>query len=103
MAVFELWRSENWGGKKWAFSIFLLILLLHCLAILLFTSGFLLTRTELSQFSQCSDVLESPCFEKEESGLEKCWTKPAVDRVVIIVLDALRHWFYRLILLCLCR
>lgn len=93
MALFEQWRSENWGGKKWAFSIFLLILLLHCVAILLFTSGFLLTRTELSQFSQCFDVFESPCFDKREIGSENCWTKPAVDRVVIIVLDALRFDF----------
>ncbi|WOG90976.1 hypothetical protein DCAR_0310223 [Daucus carota subsp. sativus] len=93
MAVFELWRSENWGSKNWAFSIFLSILLLHCIAIVLFTSGFLLTRTELSQFSRCSDVFESPCFRNQESGLGKCWTKPAVDRVVIIVLDALRFDF----------
>lgn len=94
MAAGRWWRSENWGVRIWAFSIFLLILVLHSIAILFFTSGFLLTRTELSHYSQCSDVSQSPCFprQEEENGSHQhdCWTKPAVDRLVIIVLDALR-------------
>lgn len=102
--------------------LFLYILCLHGMAIFFFARGFLLTRTELSAFSHCSDVEESPCirpseepgsgneqhdlnFEKRKeqkisvlndssSGLKKiCWTKPAVERVVIIVLDALRFDF----------
>ncbi|PIN13319.1 Glycosylphosphatidylinositol anchor synthesis protein [Handroanthus impetiginosus] len=88
-------RSENWGGWKWAFSVFLGIMLLHSLAILLFTRGFLLTRSELSQYSQCNDVEQSPCFAPphEQNASRSCWTKPAVDRLVIIVLDALRFDF----------
>ncbi|KAK8471039.1 hypothetical protein PHAVU_003G124900 [Phaseolus vulgaris] len=65
-------------------------LLLHLLAILLFTAGFLLTRTELPYHSQCSDVSLSPCFSSNNGS---CWTKPAVNRVVLIVLDALRFDF----------
>ncbi|KAL8258655.1 hypothetical protein R6Q59_026608 [Mikania micrantha] len=75
--------------RRWAFTVFLSLLVLHCVAILFFTSGFLLTRTELPYHSHCSDVSRSPC------GLQNltCWTKPAVDRIVIIVLDALRFDF----------
>lgn len=86
--------SEKWRGKTWVF------LVLHCTAVLIFTSGFLLTRTELSHYSHCSDVSESPCFtppfaedlNHTIADLPRCWTKPAVNRLVIIVLDALRHY-----------
>jgi len=63
-------------------------LLLHLLAILLFTAGFLLTRTELPYHSHCSDVSSSPCFSSNNGS---CWTKPAVNRLVLVVLDALRY------------
>ncbi|XP_057776825.1 uncharacterized protein LOC130995522 [Salvia miltiorrhiza] len=92
----RIWRSENWIGRGWAFSAFLGIMLLHSLAILLFTRGFLLTRTELSQYSECNDVLESPCFaptRDQNDANGSCWTKPVVGRLVIIVLDALRFDF----------
>ncbi|TKY54347.1 GPI ethanolamine phosphate transferase 3 [Spatholobus suberectus] len=65
-------------------------LLLHLLAILLFTTGFLLTRTELPYHSHCSDVSHSPCFSSDNGS---CWTKPAANRLVLIVLDALRFDF----------
>ncbi|CAI8610891.1 unnamed protein product [Vicia faba] len=67
-------------------------LLLHLIAILLFTTGFLLTRTELPYHSHCSDVSTSPCF-PSSSNNGSCWTKPSVNRIVIIVLDALRFDF----------
>ncbi|KAG8373901.1 hypothetical protein BUALT_Bualt11G0073400 [Buddleja alternifolia] len=96
MAKWAFWMSENWGGRKWAFSVFLGIMLLHSLAVLLFTRGFLLTRSELSQYSQCDDISNSPCFPPpphDQNANTSCWTKPAVDRLVIIVLDALRFDF----------
>ncbi|XP_010549800.1 PREDICTED: GPI ethanolamine phosphate transferase 3 [Tarenaya hassleriana] len=94
-------------NEKWIAMAFLLI---HLVAILFFTRGFLLTRTELPFHSTCSDVSLSPCLASpppdhvsnsisgsnlSQSGgnlhqQPKCWTKPAVDRVIIIVLDALR-------------
>ncbi|KAL3621584.1 hypothetical protein CASFOL_036496 [Castilleja foliolosa] len=77
----------------WAFFAFLGIMLLHGLAILLFTRGFLLTRTELSQYSKCNDIDESPCFPPNDHSNRSCWTKPVVNRLVIIVLDALRFDF----------
>lgn len=44
--------------------LFCYILFLHSLAIIFFTRGFLLTRTELPEFSTCSDVAKSGCFGK---------------------------------------
>ncbi|KAJ0980514.1 hypothetical protein J5N97_008769 [Dioscorea zingiberensis] len=92
-------------AEKWRMiRPFFLILALHCLAIFLYTRGFLLTRTELSSFSHCSDA--SPCSHplnstshsdpfrgRDRDHDQRCWTRPAVDRVVIIVLDALRYDF----------
>ncbi|KAL6504150.1 hypothetical protein OROGR_026073 [Orobanche gracilis] len=93
-AKWGFWRSEIWGGWSWAFMTFLGIMVLHGLAILLFTRGFLLTRTELSQYSKCNDIAESPCFPPNDQSAEtSCWTKPVVNRLVIIVLDALRFDF----------
>ncbi|XP_038977251.1 GPI ethanolamine phosphate transferase 3-like isoform X1 [Phoenix dactylifera] len=84
-------------GSKWALiRPFFLILLLHSVAIYLFTRGFLLTRTELSAYSRCSDLSHSPCSALHNSSSHddrRCWTKPAVDRLVIIILDALRFDF----------
>ncbi|KAF3569158.1 hypothetical protein DY000_02018782 [Brassica cretica] len=72
----------------------LAFLLIHSVAILIFTRGFLLTRTELPFHSTCSDVSLSPNppihHSNSNQNQPKCWTKPVVDRVVIIVLDALR-------------
>ncbi|KAK7388107.1 hypothetical protein VNO78_22912 [Psophocarpus tetragonolobus] len=62
---------------------------LHMVAILFFTAGFLLTRTELPHHSHCSDVSHSPCFSPLNNN-GSCWTKPATNRLVLIVLDALR-------------
>ncbi|XP_062111849.1 uncharacterized protein LOC133823217 isoform X2 [Humulus lupulus] len=88
-------------GWRWLGSIgvYWVILGLHVLAILLFTKGFLLTRTELPYYSNCSDVTESPCFfcSHTDANLNQthhhCWTKPVVSRVLIVVLDALRFDF----------
>ncbi|XP_022749404.1 GPI ethanolamine phosphate transferase 3 isoform X2 [Durio zibethinus] len=73
-----------WRLGKWT----VLIMFLHIIAILIFTKGFLLTRTELPHSSNCSDLSESPCLSSSS-----CWTKPVVDRLIIIVLDALRFDF----------
>jgi phosphatidylinositol glycan class O len=81
------WRS---GSEKW---FFWLILVVHGVAILIFTKGFLLTRTELPFYSHCSDAAsQSPCFSNSNSNSSRCWTKPSIDRLVIIVLDALRYF-----------
>ncbi|XP_076906636.1 GPI ethanolamine phosphate transferase 3-like [Bidens hawaiensis] len=79
-------------GRSGCLFLFLLlsILVVHCIAIFLFINGFLLTRTELPHYSHCSDVSQSPCGHDDT---KTCWTKPAVHRIIIIVLDALRFDF----------
>lgn len=88
-------RNKHWGVRKWAFALFLGIMVLHGVSILLFTRGFLLTRSELSKYSQCEDVAESPCLSHphDRNANGSCWTNPTVNRLVIIVLDALRFDF----------
>lgn len=101
-------RMAKFSSKKIIVSLFLYILCLHAVAIFFFARGFLLTRTELSAFSHCSDIEDAPCFSTQQKqqhrqGLNEsnsrfkeenvCWTKPAVDKVIIIVLDALRFDF----------
>ncbi|KAE8680302.1 hypothetical protein F3Y22_tig00111392pilonHSYRG00604 [Hibiscus syriacus] len=76
-----------WRFGKWT----VLIMFLHIIAILIFTKGFLLTRTELPHSSHCSDLSQSPCHSSSSSS--SCWTKPAVDRLIIVILDALRFDF----------
>ncbi|XP_015691140.1 GPI ethanolamine phosphate transferase 3 isoform X2 [Oryza brachyantha] len=71
--------------RTWSL-LFFAILMLHSLAIYLFTRGFLLTRTELDVHSHQDD----------HTGIGpgcSSWPPPAVDRLVIVVLDALRFDF----------
>lgn len=100
MAVTEWWSSSSFGNRRSVFTVFFFILLLHFTAILLFTSGFLLARTELPYYSHCSDVSQSsfggptdPSHQTNNHLNDTCWTKPAVGRIVVIVLDALRFDF----------
>ncbi|KAM3254948.1 hypothetical protein ACQJBY_048401 [Aegilops geniculata] len=77
-------RGSSWG-RSWPL-LFVAILALHSLAIYLFTRGFLLTRTELDLHSHRDD----------RTGVSpgcSSWPQPAVDRLVIVVLDALRFDF----------
>ncbi|KAK1317121.1 hypothetical protein QJS10_CPA05g00052 [Acorus calamus] len=95
---------EGSQDSKWVrIRVFFLIFVLHSLSIYLFTRGFLLTRTELSDsFSSCSDIPDPPCTvhhrrfngSDDSSGVGGgCWTPPVFHRIVIIVLDALRFDF----------
>ncbi|CAO2193128.1 unnamed protein product [Urochloa humidicola] len=69
--------------------LFVAILVVHSLAIYLFTRGFLLTRTELDLHSSRDD---RPPQADVPTGCAS-WPPPAVDRLVIVVLDALRFDF----------
>ncbi|KAJ3681307.1 hypothetical protein LUZ60_015796 [Juncus effusus] len=96
-------RSVPVPGKWALIRPFFLILCFHCLSVYLFTRGFLLTRTELSSHSHSSDLSLSPCSsvphvdsKSNSSGEEPRrggWTRPVVDRVVIVIVDALRFDF----------
>ncbi|KAG2587680.1 hypothetical protein PVAP13_5NG163400 [Panicum virgatum] len=69
--------------------VFVAILAFHSLAVYLFTRGFLLTRTELDLHSSRDD---RPPQGDVSAGCTS-WPPPAVDRLVIVVLDALRFDF----------
>ncbi|CAO2161963.1 unnamed protein product [Urochloa humidicola] len=69
--------------------LFVAILVVHSLAIYLFTRGFLLTRTELDLHSSRDD---RPPHSDVPTGCAS-WPPTAVDRLVIVVLDALRFDF----------
>lgn len=78
-----------------------LLLLLHSAAIACFASGFLLTRVELHQDSQCNDLRDSrPTFLTQEGkslvGVNTsagCWGRQHFDKLVLVVVDALRYDF----------
>ncbi|CAM8937539.1 unnamed protein product [Rhodiola kirilowii] len=85
---FPVFQMDKWR-LIWPF---VAIMLLHLVAILLFTRGFLLTRTELPYYSTSSDAASSPCS-TDDFNSTQCWTKPLVKRVLIIIIDALRFDF----------
>ncbi|CAM6023434.1 unnamed protein product [Sphagnum balticum] len=95
MKILELWNSLSVGVGARVFSLFFYLLCLHSVGIFLFTRGFLLTRTELPLFSSCSDVFDSPCLSADpmDDKGRKCWTKSAIQRAIIIIIDALRFDF----------
>ncbi|KAM7264085.1 hypothetical protein ACFE04_001768 [Oxalis oulophora] len=70
-------------------------LIIHAIAIAIFTRGFLLTRTELPYYSHPNDISDSPCFTYSDppNSNHSGWTKPLANRLVIIVLDAIRFDF----------
>jgi hypothetical protein len=78
--------GRRWWMKWYSWAI----LVAHVFAILIFTRGFLLTRTELPYYSHGSDISQSPCF--SSTSTNHSWNKPVVDRLVIIVLDAIRFF-----------
>ena len=93
--------------------LLLYILSLHAISIFFFTRGFLLTRNELPLYSRCGDIYATEAtvgrssdqcdrvaFEdnscncsrvSSDSETGNCWTRPLVNKVVILVLDALRY------------
>lgn len=68
----------------------LLLVSIHMiLSLLIFQTGFLLKRQELTEHSKCGDV-KAPV----QTGTS-CWSPRQFRRVVLVVVDALRHDFVR--------
>lgn len=65
-----------------------ILLLLQAVGIGYFTRGFLLTRPVFEEKSTCEDV---PMGVK--SGQGECWSAKSIDKVVMIIIDALRFDF----------
>lgn len=83
--------------------VLLTIVLLHTAAFLSFNKGFLLTRIELNDQSTCQDspdlfalleINSTVTGKHEEQIAGTCWTEyPKYDRVILIVIDALKYDF----------
>jgi phosphatidylinositol glycan class O len=70
---------------------FTIIAILHILGLYLFTNGFLLTRLVLSDESKCEELpIPSPYKSSVSNG---CWHPKTFDKVVLIIIDALRYDF----------
>ncbi|KAJ8576278.1 hypothetical protein ON010_g2934 [Phytophthora cinnamomi] len=82
------------------------LLALHAAALYLFTTGFFLTRFEVSDLSSCqaspSDTNSSPAHLRgghedlrgsDDAAIEGCWMPRRFRRVVFVVIDALRFDF----------
>lgn len=61
--------------------------------IALFTSGFLLTRLELTNRSSCQEPPGPGPLSGEHLGKGTCWIAPRFSRVVLVLIDALRFDF----------
>ncbi|OQS05884.1 GPI ethanolamine phosphate transferase [Thraustotheca clavata] len=67
------------------------LLALHAAGLFLFTSGFFLTRYEVKDASAC--VPPSPASSFRRAPQRGCWYEQKFDRVVYVVIDALRYDF----------
>ena len=76
---------------RWTLAFWGLILVVHVVALYLFTTGFLLTRLVLEDKSHC----DQPPIDVAVSGdVEKgCWHPKTFDRAVVVIIDALRYDF----------
>ncbi|KAI4870944.1 hypothetical protein F4820DRAFT_150050 [Hypoxylon rubiginosum] len=79
----------------WAVGFWVWLLCMHIVGILLFTSGFLLTRLVLDDRSECDNPPIAPLLEWEASGTVEggCWHPKTFNKAVIVLIDALRYDF----------
>ena len=71
-------------------------LLVHCLSIYLFTTGFFLTRYELKHVNVCDTLPISNKSKSDNAAFDGgCWVKPRFKRLVVVLIDALRDDFAR--------
>jgi phosphatidylinositol glycan class O len=62
--------------------------------VYVFMAGFLLSRSALPDVSSCnrSPLINSTALETEpQSAKDGCWSPRAVDKIVIVIIDALRY------------
>ncbi|KAI0165827.1 GPI ethanolamine phosphate transferase 3-like protein [Xylariaceae sp. FL1272] len=80
---------------SWTLAFWVWLLCMHAFGIVLFTSGFLLTRLVLDKHSECAVPPSEPLLKWDGSGTIDggCWHPKTFDKAVIIVIDALRYDF----------
>ncbi|KAI1647535.1 uncharacterized protein F4817DRAFT_336957 [Daldinia loculata] len=79
----------------WTIGFWCWLLCIHIIGILLFTSGFLLTRLVLDEQSECDNPPMEPLLEWKGKGTVDggCWHPKTFDKAVIVLVDALRYDF----------
>ncbi|KAI1501009.1 hypothetical protein F5X99DRAFT_384140 [Biscogniauxia marginata] len=83
-------RRCSWSVGFWTW-----MLLIHVVGILLFTSGFLLTRLVLDERSDCANPPSEPLLEWDGQGTVDggCWHPKTFNKAVVVLIDALRYDF----------
>jgi len=95
-AAVERRRKSAFDGRcLWTVSFWLWLLCVHVIGIVIFTSGFLLTRLVLDERSECVLPPIEPLLDWEGSGTigGGCWHPKTFDKAVIVIIDALRYDF----------
>ncbi|CAJ2507032.1 Uu.00g082180.m01.CDS01 [Anthostomella pinea] len=80
---------------SWTVGFWVWMFVMHAIGILLFTSGFLLTRLVLDERSECASPPTEPLLTWSGSGTIDggCWHPKKFNKAVIVVVDALRYDF----------
>ena len=83
------------GNHYWIWADDPIAIWINGIGLLIFSRDFQLTRTELPYYSHCSDISHSPSFSLavnftntatfNQRHLQQCWTKPVVDRLLILL------------------
>ncbi|GAP87438.1 putative GPI ethanolamine phosphate transferase [Rosellinia necatrix] len=95
-ATFERRRKAAFEARSsWTVGFWIWLLFMHAAGIVLFTSGFLLTRLVLDERSECASPPIEPLIRWEGSGTIDggCWHPKTFDKAVIVIIDALRYDF----------
>ncbi|KAI0603157.1 hypothetical protein F4775DRAFT_532353 [Biscogniauxia sp. FL1348] len=80
---------------SWSIAFWIWVFLVHVVGILLFTSGFLLTRLVLDDRSDCANPPSEPLLEWDGKGTIDggCWHPKTFNKAVVVLIDALRYDF----------
>ncbi|KAI1213505.1 uncharacterized protein F4807DRAFT_268682 [Annulohypoxylon truncatum] len=92
----EVNRKRAFGRRcLWTVGFWVWLLCIHIVGILLFTSGFLLTRLVLDERSECDSPPIEPLLEWKGSGSIEggCWHPKTFNKAVVVLIDALRYDF----------
>ncbi|KAI0390802.1 GPI ethanolamine phosphate transferase 3-like protein [Xylariaceae sp. FL0594] len=95
-AAVERRRKSAFDGRcLWTAAFWIWLLCIHVVAIVMFTSGFLLTRLVLDERSECALPPTQPLLNWEGSGTIDggCWHPKTFGKAVVVIIDALRYDF----------
>lgn len=80
----SLWNTAS------LFFLLVWLFTLHSIAIFLFTDGFLLRRTAVSNTSDCTCQWHDVTSTDKTTSSKQCWMDKRFEKIVIVVIDSLR-------------